>query len=713
MNLLPSELRRINHWRFYFQVNKLSDITNAAGTEIKKIYRRQTSPKDKSQHNRQSKLNWPRQEQPGPLGHTKWAFCISTCFLKGSGAGRGLRQPLGDWLVTPATSQSKWHEYIDVDSKVLFVAYQQKWKAYKALPSRSHRTFTFPATHFQIQSTLPPSCIPTESYTLRNALRVDVNNIHGPPLEQNPPPNTLDQYFSQQEKWVHDLNRRLRFHNEAGLLANLRDPSTTLSIGYDGGLPGDIGTFGIACGSDSEIFFKNMGLAHGSTQCQSSHRSESYGMLGGLSSLHHIILFNEIRPVTTKKIFGYCDNLSLVRRINKHLAHQITISEHYAPDIDVALQILKELEALTALGFDVLIKHVIGHQDKKIPYCDLPRPAQLNVLADEQATEMLQYHTGHEEYCELPANKASLAVSHDLITSHHSQTLRAAYLSQDLRALMTQKFCWHNNIPDKINWRGHGQAIRALGHNDRMRIQKAIHSLLPTNHQLNRHHPHIEDRCATCTIGPETDDHILQCSHPLRTTIKDEWLIELSTFLREEHTPRAVHDSILPGIQNWLDKKPTPSLQTLVTDPSQALQRAFSTQSTIGWNHFIRGRLASNWTALIRHQLSLKNIDSKHMTAASWNKKVIGINYQYILKLWTCRNKREHGSEPDERHNTTIARLLQEAEYLKEHNNHISHVDHDWFYTAPDTLATFTVGSLRAWLYNAKSLLRTNNAENA
>jgi hypothetical protein len=195
--------------------------------------------------------------------------------------------------------------------------------------------------------------------------------------------------------------------------------------------------------------------------------------------------------------------------------------------------------------------------------------------------------------------------------------------------------------------------------------------------------------------------------------IKDAWLIELSTFLREEHTPRAVHDSIIPGIQTWLEIKPTPTLQQLVTDPSPALKRAFSTQSAIGWKHFIRGRLASNWTELIRYQLSLKDIDSKHMTAASWHKKVIGINYQHILKLWTCRNKREHGSEPDERHNTTTARLLQEAEYLKERHNHISYVDHDWFYTPRATLATFTVGSLRAWLYNAKSLLRTNNAENA
>jgi hypothetical protein len=116
MGLLLSELRLINNWRLYFQVNEVSDLANAAGTEIKEMYRHWATQEKKAKYNQPSKLNWPGQTQPGQTGHRTWAFCLLTCILKGSGARCGLQQPLGNWLVTPPELQSKWNEYINIES---------------------------------------------------------------------------------------------------------------------------------------------------------------------------------------------------------------------------------------------------------------------------------------------------------------------------------------------------------------------------------------------------------------------------------------------------------------------------------------------------------------------------------------------------------------------------------------------------------------------
>jgi hypothetical protein len=84
------------------------------------------------------------------------------------------------------------------------------------------------------------------------------------------------------------------------------------------------------------------------------------------------------------------------------------------------------------MGFLLEIEHVGRHQDQKTAYHNLPHPAQLNLIADEKALEMLTHVTGKETYCEFIANKVTLLIGHEIVN------LQEAYLSQDLQEYMTK-----------------------------------------------------------------------------------------------------------------------------------------------------------------------------------------------------------------------------------------------------------------------------------
>jgi hypothetical protein len=379
--------------------------------------------------------------------------------------------------------------------------------------------------------------------------------------------------------------------------------------------------------------------------------------------------------------------------------------------VDVEMQILHEIELLSAIGVEVVLAHVPGHRDRKPGNPkDYDRQTQLNIMADELATYQLD-HPSDSTYQEFPENKASLLINGEHITSKCTQRLRIAFLSQPLRQHMTRRFKWHSSVPDMVWWSAHGKALKILSHNDRMRLQKFIHDHLPTNHHQHKIAEHIEDKCAECHLNGEDDDHVLRCRAAGREVIRTKWLQELSTFLRGEHTPQAVHDAILGGLEAWLNNNTIPTLESLVPDASKTLERAYRNQTTIGWRHFVRGRMANEWAELIKFQLSAQSIDTKVMSVERWGVQVISINWHSVLTSWEHRNTVEHGTSTTEQNNKWRDKLLIEVKYLQQMNPPMSYVDKDWFDRPYNELEKLKAPSLLAWIRNARQLVKINRRE--
>lgn len=278
---------------------------------------------------------------------------------------------------------------------------------------------------------------------------------------------------------------------------------------------------------------------------------------------------------------------------------------------------------------------------------------------------------------------------------------------------MVKKFKWKKHIPDLIWWTVHGSGLKAVSQNDRIRLIKFIHDRLPTNNRKARYEEHTVDRCKACTYTGENDDHIIRCrGSPKRREQRTKWKVELSTFLRGHHTPEPVHDAILGGLMAWLDQKPTPTIDEFVPQASSALRKAYTDQTNIGWRHFVRGRIATEWSTCVRYHLRSNRISAKVMTVERWGAFLTSKNFNHFLQIWDFRNKEEHGDTAESQALISRQKLMTEARLLKhKHRNDISYADRDWFLRSDEQLEGYSISNLMAWVRNARTLIWINKNE--
>jgi hypothetical protein len=88
-------------------------------------------------------------------------------------------------------------------------------------------------------------------------------------------------------------------------------------------------------------------------------------------------------------VFIHCDNIEVVRQ-TRHGCSLSKAGEALQADYDVLKQICVQQDVLRKLIPKLMEgTHVKGHQDRHMTFAQLSRPAQLNVLADDRATEAM------------------------------------------------------------------------------------------------------------------------------------------------------------------------------------------------------------------------------------------------------------------------------------------------------------------------------------
>ena len=130
-----------------------------------------------------------------------------------------------------------------------------------------------------------------------------------------------------------------------------------------------------------------------------------------------------------------CDNIAIVtttqRNTSSDQEQQEFIGPPTRPDYDMLLEILKAQLALAKILPQLSeTQHIKGHQDRAIPFAELTRPAQLNVLADDLATNHPTDLLAQETQQPMPllsSCQAYLLKNNELITSKEFFTARWSY----------------------------------------------------------------------------------------------------------------------------------------------------------------------------------------------------------------------------------------------------------------------------------------------
>jgi len=204
-----------------------------------------------------------------------------------------------------------------------------------------------------------------------------------------------------------------------------------------------------------------------------------------------------------------------------------------------------------------------------------------------------------------------------------------------------------------------------------------------------------------------------------------EQMSEFSARLRENKTPKPVFDAITYGIHQWYR-----ALQVQTAEPIRPWQprqeydnkyihlieptrRAFQSQTEIGWNNFMRGRISSLWLDTIRLSQPAEKIPTGSTTSfkpTTWSRALIKSSWELFENLWMTRNGIIHGE--DQETAMTIARdsLVDQVTTAFNFGRHTTlPADHTGLFNV-HTLETLTTKSnqyLRCWLASYKVATNT------
>jgi hypothetical protein len=168
----------------------------------------------------------------------------------------------------------------------------------------------------------------------------------------------------------------------------------------------------------------------------------------------------------------------------------------------------------TKLPFRLASLHVCAHQVEHCEFNLLPLPAQLNVLADELASEVLADLRAADqptEFYPLPACRVYLRDGTGHITCYEKRTPTNEFPEYKIRAYLQQRNGWTAHTLYSINWTAYRAAISALTDQVRTIVIKVSHDWLPVSVR--------ERRCGAVTamypkcLQLETVRHLYHLCH--------------------------------------------------------------------------------------------------------------------------------------------------------------------------------------------------------
>jgi hypothetical protein len=105
---------------------------------------------------------------------------------------------------------------------------------------------------------------------------------------------------------------------------------------------------------------------------------------------------------------------------------------------------------------------------------------------------------------------------------------------------------------------------------------------------------------------------------------------------------------IMASVTAYFDGYDAPDLDDIVPDASDLLRVAALHQEEIGWDQWLKGRIAKAWGAIYERDLARTDHNLYRQTPDRWAKQIIAaLGFEFVLQCWSIRNEAEHGTRED------------------------------------------------------------------
>jgi hypothetical protein len=201
--------------------------------------------------------------------------------------------------------------------------------------------------------------------------------------------------------------------------------------------------------------------------------------------------------------------------------------EGYKTQVPVPRWNLRSDEDITSVANTLLrtipariLLHIHSHQDENTEWQQLKFPAQLNIMADELATQQRNQMDKPAEEVKNIAT-AQLRINNMAITRDSQRELLTAAGKIPLQEYYHQKWGWSHTVFDTISWTIQHKALRHFEIGDQTRILKFVHGWLPTQSCLYKEGAATSPRCKLCHDLYENNVHLLNCRHEAMQQVRE------------------------------------------------------------------------------------------------------------------------------------------------------------------------------------------------
>ena len=203
-----------------------------------------------------------------------------------------------------------------------------------------------------------------------------------------------------------------------------------------------------------------------------------------------------------------------------------------------------------------------------------------------------------------------------------------------MKDFLCRKYSWTEQIFHSIDWEAHRKALTKYPKLQQVTVHKYIHGWLATQKRRFREGCYTSPECILCD-NEEDEQHIFCCSHEM---MQKEKIKEFKKFVEkiQPNTEGAVLAAIVAGVGNMGDNTSVKYRSEFVTD--RRIEQAMIDQESIGWVHFVRGRIANKFR-------SLGSTDSTGTSASTWASNIAAAGIEYGMKLWGYQNSLIHGND--------------------------------------------------------------------
>jgi hypothetical protein len=459
-------------------------------------------------------------------------------------------------------------------------------------------------------------------------------------------------------------------------------------------------TFGWVAAINSTIIAQCRGPAQCHPVLAESFRAEGYGIASVAIFARNLVNRFKINKQNHEWIF-YLDNQSMIQRISSY--SHLTVSKwNLRPDEDIT-----KLAFLMLQPIPHQLIHVKSHQDASKDFSELPFPAIINIMADQQATRqrslMVQPATEVQNIASV-----QLRIKEMCITRDSQKWLLQSAGRIPIQNFFNDKYGWSESTFNSIAWEVQYSALKSFPASDQTRILKFVHGWLPTAARAFKEGSASSPRCPICHAPREDNLHLFQCNNKEMELVQEKLQLYLVKDMHDQgdsEISNIIEIGILNAnsMNNW-----SPSTSTV----SQHWKPAVREQSKIGWSHILRGRLSKSLISAMNKHYESQELNGYLYNGNRWAKKLITTIWTIMLELWRTRNSIIY--------NTTLqdaeARLREQIESKIRKCYEWSHIlsareRNHWFSATLEDKLQEDPSKARNWLQGASRLIKIAQRE--